>query len=122
MRKRGRVVVLDEQQDEIVEERTPEQLVSTKLAAAQIEAAIDALPESLRVVLMLRGVDGLSTEETAGVLGLRENAVKVRLHRARDQLRQQFGDRLPELIDAFRFEISRCDRVARTTLARLQSS
>lgn len=123
MRKRGRVVNLEEPQDDVAaEERTPERLISTKLAAAELVTAIDALPDSLRVVLMLRGVEGLSTEETSDVLGLREEAVKVRFHRARAHLRKQFGDRLPELIGEFLFERSRCDRVAEAMLFRLRQS
>jgi RNA polymerase sigma-70 factor (ECF subfamily) len=54
----------------------------------QLEAALKALPESLRSVFILREIAGLSTEETAAVLELGESAVKVRLHRARLRLRE----------------------------------
>ncbi len=54
----------------------------------QLEAALVALPERLRVVFVLREIQGLSTEETATTLGLGESAVKVRLHRARLRLRE----------------------------------
>lgn len=52
-----------------------------------VRAMIDELPEHYRVVLILRDVQGLSTEETAESLGDTVNAVKVRLHRARQALR-----------------------------------
>jgi len=52
-----------------------------------VRAAIDRLPESYRVVLMLRDIEELSTEETAQALGVTSVAVKVRLHRARQALR-----------------------------------
>lgn len=55
---------------------------------AQLEAALASLPESLRVVFVLRELEGRSTEETAAALGLGESAVKVRLHRARLRLRE----------------------------------
>jgi RNA polymerase sigma-70 factor, ECF subfamily len=55
--------------------------------AALVRERIDELPEHYRVVLVLRDVQGLSTEETAASLGDTENAVKVRLHRARLALR-----------------------------------
>jgi RNA polymerase sigma-70 factor (ECF subfamily) len=55
---------------------------------AQLEAALLELPESLRVVFALRELQGLSTEETASVLGIGQSAVKVRLHRARLRLRE----------------------------------
>ncbi len=43
--------------------------------------------ETYRVVLMLRDIEELSTEEAAQMLGVTANAVKVRLHRARQALR-----------------------------------
>lgn len=52
-----------------------------------VRAAIDRLPDSYRAVLLLRDIEEMSTGETARVLGLSENAVKVRLHRARQALR-----------------------------------
>ncbi len=52
-----------------------------------MEEAIARLPDSLRIVFIWRDLEGLSTAETAEVLGLSEGAVKVRLHRARLQLR-----------------------------------
>jgi len=55
---------------------------------ATLEQALMALPETLRIVFVLRDLQGLSTEETAAMLGLGESAVKVRLHRARLRLRE----------------------------------
>jgi len=52
-----------------------------------VRAAIDKLPEIYRTVLMLRDIEELSTEETARLLGINNNTVKVRLHRARQALR-----------------------------------
>jgi RNA polymerase sigma-70 factor (ECF subfamily) len=54
-----------------------------------VRSSIDRLPESYRVVLMLRDIEELSTEETAQALDISPNAVKVRLHRARQALRTQ---------------------------------
>jgi RNA polymerase sigma-70 factor, ECF subfamily len=54
----------------------------------QLDTALAALPESLRVVFVLREIEGLNTEETASALNLGESAVKVRLHRARLRLRE----------------------------------
>ncbi|NTU81652.1 MAG: sigma-70 family RNA polymerase sigma factor [Chloroflexales bacterium] len=54
---------------------------------AEIAQAIAALPESLRLVVLLRDLQQRSTEETAAQLGLSAGAVKVRLHRARLRLR-----------------------------------
>ncbi|HKS21362.1 MAG TPA: sigma-70 family RNA polymerase sigma factor [Thermoanaerobaculia bacterium] len=52
-----------------------------------VRETIERLPESYRVVLILRDLEELSTEETAAMLGATANAVKIRLHRARQALR-----------------------------------
>lgn len=52
-----------------------------------VRSAIDALPDAYREVVLLRDIEELSTEETADVLGVTPNAVKIRLHRARQALR-----------------------------------
>jgi RNA polymerase sigma-70 factor, ECF subfamily len=64
-----------------------EDLLHRQQTAARVQAAIARLPESYRTVLLLRDIEELSTEETAGLLGLTVNAVKIRLHRARLALR-----------------------------------
>lgn len=57
-------------------------------AVARIQAAVAGLREHLRVPVVLREVLGMSVEETARSLGLAENTVKTRLHRARLALRK----------------------------------
>ena len=49
-------------------------------------ARIDELPETYRTVLLLRDIEELSTREAAEALGIGENALKLRLHRARQAL------------------------------------
>ncbi len=49
--------------------------------------SIQRLPENYRNVLMLRDIEGYDTEETAQAMGISPNAVKTRLHRARQALR-----------------------------------
>jgi len=53
-----------------------------------VRAAIDRLPETYRTVLMLRDIEELDTREVAELLGVTSNAVKIRLHRARQALRE----------------------------------
>ena len=67
--------------------------LSRRETAAFVREAIDRLPESYRVVLTLRDIDGLSTEETARMLDVTSNAVKIRLHRARMALRTLLAPR-----------------------------
>jgi RNA polymerase sigma-70 factor (ECF subfamily) len=62
---------------------------------ALVRAAVDQLPDGYREVYLMRDVDELSTEETARALRISTNAVKIRLHRARQALitlvRQQYA-------------------------------
>jgi RNA polymerase sigma-70 factor, ECF subfamily len=52
-----------------------------------LERALAELPADLRAAVVLRDLEGLSTEEAAGVAGVRQAAFKSRLHRGRMQLR-----------------------------------
>ena len=65
-----------------------------------LDQAIQNLPETLRVVFVMRDVEGLSIQETAEVLDLSESNVKTRLLRARLRLRQElsvyFGGKIQE--------------------------
>jgi RNA polymerase sigma-70 factor (ECF subfamily) len=62
-----------------------------------LEAALMALPEGLRLVFILRELQGLSTDETATTLGVSAGTVKVRLHRARLRLRELLAEYLGDL-------------------------
>ncbi|MEW6747542.1 MAG: sigma-70 family RNA polymerase sigma factor [Planctomycetota bacterium] len=55
-------------------------------ARSIVRSSIDRLPETHRTVLMLRDIEELATPEVARLLGITENAVKIRLHRARQAL------------------------------------
>jgi RNA polymerase sigma-70 factor (ECF subfamily) len=64
-----------------------DQALSQRETQAAVRRHIDELPDSFRTVLLLRDIEGLSTEETARLLDTTPNAVKIRLHRARQALR-----------------------------------
>lgn len=72
--------------------RRPESELLNQEAQHEMEKAIDALPEILHLVFILRDVEGLSTAETAEVLDLSISAVKSRLLRARLKLRDSLSD------------------------------
>ena len=59
-----------------------------------LDQALAELDEKYRLVFLLRDVEQLSTRETAGILGISESNVKVRLLRARLQLRERLTDTL----------------------------
>ena len=65
----------------------PEDIAVTADLASRSEAALATLPEDARAVVVLRDIEGLSTKEVAELLGVTENVVKVRLHRAHARLR-----------------------------------
>jgi len=52
-----------------------------------VRSSIDRLPDTYRVVLLLRDIEELAADEVAKILGITTNAVKIRLHRARQALR-----------------------------------
>lgn len=68
--------------------RSPGEHVLSSELRERIDEAILHLPDSLRAAFVLRDVEGLSTAEAAVALGIGEAALKVRLHRARLQLRE----------------------------------
>jgi RNA polymerase sigma-70 factor, ECF subfamily len=72
----------------------PEVLLQQAETRQAVRAAIDRLPPSYRTVVLLRDIEELSTTETAALLELSENAVKIRLHRARQALREQLDEHL----------------------------
>lgn len=66
----------------------PEDELMSAEALAHLDESVESLPPNLRVVFVLRDIQGLSTRETAEVLNLTEVAVKTRLSRARFKLRE----------------------------------
>lgn len=98
----------------------PEEQTARKEISGLLETAILALPESYRVVLMLRDVEEMSTSETAEALQLSEDNVKTRLHRARVLVRKELFTRAGvEANKAFGFMGERCDRVVRRVFERI---
>ena len=67
----------------------PEQIYGQSELGEILRKTIQGLPHGFRTVFVLRDIEGLSTEETAEMLGLSVPAVKSRLLRARLQLRER---------------------------------
>jgi len=100
----------------------PEQALLANETAGLLEAAVTALPETFRHVFMLRDVEGLSTLETAECLGLNEDTVRTRLHRARRQMRRHLSSQMGSATQAaFVLHARRCDRVVANVLAAIRS-
>ncbi len=75
-----------------------EELLSSESRAA-LDRAVQHLPETLRIVFILRDIEGLSIQETSQALSLSETAVKTRLMRARLRLRDDLSSYYGERID-----------------------
>lgn len=76
----------------------PEEELLSAEGRRELDNAVEQLPASLRIVFLLRDIEGLDTRQTAEVLNLSETAVKTRLSRARLKLREElsgyYGNRL----------------------------
>ena len=95
------------------------QAFATELSSL-LESAVDSLPEDHRIVFTLREIEGLSTAETAESLGISEESVKTRLHRAHAHLRSDLLARTGAATSAaFQFHLSRCNRVVAGVLEKI---
>jgi RNA polymerase sigma-70 factor, ECF subfamily len=73
---------------------TPASIVDRQELCALVRRCISLLPEDYRIVLLLRDIEGLATDETARILSTSTTVVKTRLHRARQALRSQLDPHL----------------------------
>ena len=97
----------------------------TKELASILARELDGLTEGLRSVLVLRDVIELDTAETAGCLGIEEENVRVRLHRARHTLAARLGASMEEMVqlalpELWRFDGERCARLLDRVMAEIQ--
>ena len=71
--------------------KNPEQLADNAALRRRLRKALHSLPAPYRAIVFLREMEGLSTREVAKVMGMTEDNVKTRLHRARIQLQKDLG-------------------------------
>jgi RNA polymerase sigma-70 factor, ECF subfamily len=83
---------------------SPEELVGRREIAALLEAALERLDDKHRLVFLLRDIEGFSVRETAEALGVSEGNVKVRLLRARLELREYLTRKLGDPTRALKKE------------------
>jgi RNA polymerase sigma-70 factor, ECF subfamily len=98
----------------------PEQAASTSEIRHLLENLTEALPDGNRAVFVLRDVEGMSTAETSDALGISEESVKTRLHRARAALRKGLSAHASmEARQAFAFHATRCDHVVKNVFDKI---
>jgi RNA polymerase sigma-70 factor (ECF subfamily) len=69
--------------------QTAEDLAASREFERHLAAAMDELPEKLRLVMLLAAIEGYDTREVATMLGLPEGTVKSRMHLARKRLAEK---------------------------------
>lgn len=70
------------------DDQTPEKLLASQQAVQAMNRAIEALPVTLKDVLILRDVEGVDAKEVCEILQITETNLYVRLHRARERVRR----------------------------------
>ena len=99
----------------------PERAAARHEIRKLLETAMDALPESFRLVFVMRDVEEMSIEETASFLGIWPETVKTRLHRARRLLRDRLEGQLASTLkDSFPFAGQRCAKITEAVLKRMR--
>ncbi len=93
-RRRQRTTNLDDIHDpaETRLDSSPEIVADSTAGLEELAAALDHLPDTLRQIIVLKDVYGLSHEDIAHETGISVAAAKVRLHRARKRLRDLLYD------------------------------
>lgn len=98
----------------------PERTAGNSELRQALEEAVDELTPSLRLAFILRDVEGLSTREAAESLEVSESALKVRLHRARAELRSNLERRFGAVTgEVLAFGAARCDRVVERVMEQI---
>jgi RNA polymerase sigma-70 factor, ECF subfamily len=91
-----------------------------RAAVRLLEEAVGELPETFRTVFVLREVEGLSSEETADILGVPVATVKTRLFRGRRRLQEMLQPELGSaLTGTFPFAGADCAALTARVLERL---
>jgi RNA polymerase sigma-70 factor (ECF subfamily) len=81
--------VADEQ---VVEARTPERILSQQQVADHLDRAIQRLPPLYREAFILKHVEGLSYEEMEEILGVNGDTLKMRVYKGRVQLSRELAE------------------------------
>jgi len=96
------------------DQATPDLAVERAELSGVLEQCLERLPQGSREVVVLRDVLELDTQETAACLGISDEAVRVRLHRARAAIAADLTIRLDGV---YSFDGARCDRVTAYVMA-----
>jgi RNA polymerase sigma-70 factor (ECF subfamily) len=117
------VAVLDQYREALMRgsaAEAPDVALAREQMRKLLEQAVAALPDAFRTVFVLRDVEGMSSEETAEVLGVPTATVKTRLFRSRRRLQEMLAPELGSALSgSFPFAGSDCAALTERVLARL---
>jgi RNA polymerase sigma factor (sigma-70 family) len=121
LRKRKNVASLDSEEVLVKQSNTenPVDQINKQQLNTWVEKSIIDLPEKYRLVYVTREVNEMSTEETATALGLSEENVKVRLHRAKSLIRESLMKNVKSE-ELFSFGSKRCEALADRVMEKLE--
>jgi RNA polymerase sigma-70 factor (ECF subfamily) len=109
----------EELQDTMNSGENPEHMAYGRELQSAIEAAVDSLPPLYRSVFVLRELEGMTVSDTADCLGITQESVKTRLHRARALLRAHLKHAVGPATQAFTYLGDRCDRMTAEVMQRV---
>lgn len=98
----------------------PEKQAITSETRILLERAVDLLPEKYRVIFMLHQVEGLSNSEIAECLKLTDSNVKVRLHRAKNLLKDELF-KITHDTSIFEFGNHKCDVMVEEVMNKIKN-
>jgi RNA polymerase sigma-70 factor, ECF subfamily len=102
-------------------DKNPEERLLDMELKAILDHSVESLPELYRSVFVMRDIEGMDTAETADSLGISEENVKTRLHRARTLIRGTLFKRTESTLGrVFDFHLSRCDCVVAAVLEQIK--
>lgn len=84
-----------------------------------VASALLEIPVQMRMVFSLREMSGLSTSETAAVMGITESNVKVRLNRTKQMLREKI-EKLYTPAEIFDFNLKYCDGMVNRVMEQIR--
>lgn len=97
---------------------SPETATIHKESTFFIEKAIDSLPSKYKIIYMLKEIEGMDISEISKTLNLTNGNVKVRLHRAKNMMKDYIFE-ATNTETLFEFGNSKCDRVVKNVMVRI---
>ena len=103
------------------DEMSPEKQIISDETRLSVEHAVDLLPEKYKVVFVMHQIEGLSNPEIAASLNLTDSNVKVRLHRAKNILKDELFKGGDHDASIFEFGNHKCDAMVDGVIQRIQN-